>query len=154
MRSRSVLAVLVALLFLTPAMVGADRNKAGPVGGVRAEDVLKELAKTTFTARRDLPAEENIFIENGKVMEELFLLSQREHPVAVAAGKTATVSKVILMDTALQILFREKCGFVILTGEQQDLRNMTLPQVVDVARRGLGVVFQINSADQKPKLPT
>ncbi len=153
MRSRSVLAVLVALLFLTPAMVGADRNKAGPVGGVRAEDVLKELAKTTFTARRDLPAEENIFIENGKVMEELFLLSQREHPVAVAAGKTATVSKVILMDTALQVMFREKCGFVILTGEQ-DLRNMTLQQVVDVARRGLGVVFQINSADQKPKLPT
>jgi hypothetical protein len=149
-----VLAVLVALLFLTPTMVGVDRNKAGPVGGVRAEDVLKELAKTSYTARRDLPAEENIFIEDGRVMEELFLLSMREHPLAVAAGKTATVSKVILMDTALQVLFREKCGFVILIGGGQDIRNMTLPQVIDVARRGLGVMFQTNSADQKPKLPT
>jgi hypothetical protein len=153
MRAGSMWVVLVSILFLSPAMVGKDRTKAGPVGGVRAEDVLKELAKSTFTARRDLPAEENIFIENGKVMEELFLLSQREHPVAVAAGKTATVSKVILMDTALQVIFHEKCGFVILTGEQ-DLKNMTLPQVLDVARRGLGVMFETSSADQKPKLPT
>ena len=159
MRSRFPFVVAVSLLLVSAVSSGRD-PKAGPVTQdlhspqVRAGEVFRELAKTTYTARRDLPASENIFIEDGRVMEELLAFTMRERPLAVAAGQPARVSRVILMDTAIQVLFQEKCGLVIITPDDQEVRLMSVPQLIDLARRGLNLVFEVYPADQKPKRST
>ena len=157
MRTRILVVLVVALLFLVPAILYAQTHQVGWFAPdlrspqFLAEEVRSELAKSTYVARRDLPASEAIFVEYGGVREDLLVW---EHPTpAIGAGKRGTVEKVVVTERSIQILFREKCGIIILTYDVGDLRDKNVPELVDLARAGLNAVFQLWEV-RRPKLST
>jgi hypothetical protein len=159
MGSRSLVVVAVALGLLVPTSVSAQWQKPERFAPdlrspeLLAEEVRAELAKTTYLARRDLPAGEDIFVEGGRVPEEMLARTSRPRAVAVSAGQGATVLKVIVTETSIQVLFREKCSVTIVSEGEQDLRDRNVPELVGLARSGLSVVFHIGG-NLKRKLPT
>lgn len=157
MRTRLVLLLLLLLLLLLmlPPAVSGDIGKdvkEGPAAtqpDTRAADLLAELAKSTYTAKRAIPAMDGIFVENGRVMEGVFVQARSDHETAVAANRSATVSKVELLDRAIQIFFAEgKCALIVLPKGDQSIANMPLPELVDLAHRGISALFVA-----KPKAP-
>jgi hypothetical protein len=145
------------MLFLVPAILYALTYQVGwSTPDLRspqflAEEVRSELAKATYVARRDLPASETIFVEYGGVREDL--LVWEDSTPAIRAGKRGTVEKVVVTERSIQVLFREKCGIIILPYDVGDLRDKNVPELVDLARAGLNTVFQLWEV-RKPKLPT
>ena len=144
-------------LFLVPVPLAGQAEKDAPIAAVdtRPADMLIELNKATYNARRAIPASENIFIEEGKVIEALYVLTRQENPVAVPIGRVAVVSKVIFLDKAIQVFFQnDKCALLILTREDQMVRDMTLEQLLDLAKKGINALFTTKSGEAKQKLPT
>jgi hypothetical protein len=121
---------------------------------MRAEEVRKELSSATYTARRNLPMSEGLFVENGRLIEELFAFNSLASRPAVTAGEPATVWKVVLMTKAVQVFFKERFAVIVMTEGDRETKDMTTPQLVSLARRGLGTVLQIKPGEQKSKLPT
>lgn len=158
MGSRSLGIVTTALWLLVPVSLGAQWQKPERFAPdlrspeLLAEEVRAELAKTTYLARRDLPAGEDIFVEGGRV-QEMLARTWRPRAVAVGAGQRATVLKVIVTETSIQVLFREKCSVIIVSEGEQDLRDRNVPELVELTRSGLSVVFHIGG-NLKRKLPT
>lgn len=159
MGSRSIVIAAVALWLLVPASLGAQWQKPERFAPdlrspqLLAEEVREELAKTIYLARRDLPAGAEIFVEGGRVQEEMLARTSRPRAVAVGAGQRATVLKVIVTETSIQVLFRQKCSVIIVSEGGQDLRDRNVPELVEMARSGLSVVFHIGG-NLKRKLPT
>jgi hypothetical protein len=139
-------ALLIALLMLLSAgPLFAQAEKAAPppaAPDTRAADVVATLNKSTFTARKAIPASENIFIEDGKVIESLFNMARQENGVALPAGRTAAVSKVVLMDKALQVFFaNDKFALMILTKDHKSVDDMTADQLVELAKQAMVTLF-------------
>ncbi len=154
MRGRIVLLLVLLLLLLAPRTLSGQAETAGPAvqpPDTRAADLLAELGKSTYTAKRAIPATENIFVESGRVMDGLFSRARQEHGTAVAAGKITTVTKVVLLDRAVQVfLEKDQCALIILPKEDQFVKDMTLPQLLELARAGLGTLF--NSKPEPARL--
>ena len=159
MGSRSLATVTVAVWLLLPASLGAQWQKPERFAPdlrspeLLAEEVRDELAKTIYVARRDLPAGEDIFVKGGRVQDEMLARTSRSQAVAVGAGQRATVLKVIVTETSIQVLFREKCSVIIISEGEQDLRDRNVPKLVELAWSGLSVVFHIGG-NLRRKLPT
>ncbi len=139
-------ALLIALLMLLSAgPLFAQAEKAAPppaAPDTRAADVVAALNKSTFTAKRAIPASENIFIEDGKVIESLFSLARQENGVALAAGRTAAVSKVVLLGKALHVFFaNDKFALMILTKGAKSVDDMTADQLVELAKQAMAPLF-------------
>ncbi len=139
-------ALLIALLMLLsagPLFAQAEKAAPPPVApDTRAADVVAILNKSTFTAKRAIPASENIFIEDGKVIEALFALARHKNGVALPAGRTAAVSKVVLLDKALQVFFaNDKFALMILTKDNKSVDDMTADQLVELAKQAMAVLF-------------
>jgi hypothetical protein len=147
--------LLIALLLLAASPLNGQAEKAAPpavTADTRPAELLKELSARTFTAKRAIPTSDGIFVENGRVVEALFALGRQENPIAIAAGKTATVSKVLLLDKALHVfLAGDKCGLLILTREDKPTADMKLPELRKLALEGLGALF---TEGEQPKKPT
>lgn len=150
MRTRIVLLLLLLLLLLLmlPLAVSGDIGKdvkEGPVASqpdTRAADLLAELAKSTYTAKRAIPAMDGIFVENGHVMEGVFAQGRSDYETAVAANRSVTVSKVELLDRAIQIFFADgKCGLIVLPKEDRSIADMPLPELLDLAHKGISALF-------------
>ncbi len=159
MGRRSIVIVTVALWLLVPARLGAQWQKPERFAPdlrspqLLAEEVREELAKTTYLARRDLPAGQDIFVEGARVQGEMFARTSRPRAVAIGVGQRATVLKVIVTETSIQVFFREKCSVIIVSEGGQDLRDRNVPELAELARSGLSVVFHIGG-NLKRKLPT
>jgi len=142
MRIRKLGAVVV--LMVTGAVVSAQsgRTPERVLAERRGAELRAELAKSAYTAKRSLPASEDIFVENGQVIEALFVLTVREKPVALAAGSTTSVSKVVLLDRGLHIYFADnRCAVIVLTREDKLVKDMSARQLLDLAKEGIGVLF-------------
>ena len=148
-----------ALLLVILALLGAVALKGQtekavqvpPVSETRAADLLAGLSKSVYTARRTIPVSENIFVEDGRVLEGSFALTRKENPTAVAANQTVKVSKVLLLEKALHIFFADdKCALLILTKDGQGTDSMTLEQLGELARKGVGALFTSKPAPPKP----
>ncbi|HYM12706.1 MAG TPA: hypothetical protein VEU62_18350 [Bryobacterales bacterium] len=68
MRTRIVLflLLLLLLLFMIPPVASCETGKESPTATLpdtRAADLLAELAKSTYTAKRTIPAMDRIFVE-------------------------------------------------------------------------------------------
>ena len=138
--------LLIALLMLLSAgPLFAQAEKAAPppaAPDTRAADAMAILNKFTFTAKRAIPASENIFIEDRKVIEALFGLVRRENGIALPAGRTAAVSKVVLLDKALQVFFaNDKFALMILTKDGKSVDDMTADQLVEMAKQAMAALF-------------
>ena len=148
---------IALVLFLLPVPLAGQAEKDAPIAAVdtRPADMLIELNKATYFARRAIPASENIFIEEGKVIEALYVLTRQENPVAVPAGRVAVISKVIFLDKAVHVFFQNgKCALLILTREDQTVRDMTLEQLLDLTKKGINALFTTKIGEAKQKLPT
>ena len=144
-------ALLLALLMLLsagPLFAQAEKAAEPPAApDTRAADVVAILNKATFTAKRAIPASENIFIEDGKVIEALFVSARQENGVALPAGRTAAVSKVVLLGKALQVFFaNDKFALMILTKDGKSVDDMTADQLVEVAKQGMATLFNTKDA--------
>ncbi len=143
MRIRKLWAVV--LLTVTAAAVSAQsgRTPAMVLAERRGAELRKELAKSAYTAKRSLPASEDIFVENGQVIEALFVLTVREKPVAIPAGSTTSVSRVVLLDRGLHIYFADnRCAVIVLTKEDKLIQDMSTRQLLELAKEGIGVLFE------------
>jgi hypothetical protein len=152
MRLRYGLFAVILTLFCGAPLAGQEEKQL-PISPVdtRPAQMLLELNKASYAAKRAVPASDNIFIENGRVIEALFTLTRQENPVAIPAGQPAVVSKVILLDKAIHVFFQgDKCALLILTKEDQKVSEMTVEQLLDLARKGLTALFTVRT----PKVPT
>ncbi len=140
---------LLAGLFLMPVLLVAQTEKAPPAAAApdtRAADLLAELSKSTYTAKRAIPATDSIFIEDARVIEALFN-SARDRGIAIPSSKPATISKVLLLDRAVQVFFADgKCALLILAKEDQRVESMTLAQLADLAKKGIAALFAAKPA--------
>lgn len=132
----------VVLLMATGAVIWAQKTPAMVLAERRAAELRAELARSAYTAKRSLPASEDIFVENGQVIEALFVLTVREKPLAIPAGSTTLVSKVVLLDRGLHIYFADnRCAVIVLTKDDKLVKDMSVRQLVDLAKEGIGVLF-------------
>jgi hypothetical protein len=139
---RFVLMLLVAGPLIAQAEKPAD---------TRADNVMAALNKLTFTARRPIPASENIFVEDGKITEALYALAREQNGVALPSGQTAKVSKVLLLDKALHVFFAEdKFALLLLGKDNQSVNEMTTGQLLEMARKGIGALFTIKDPAKPP----
>lgn len=142
MRIRKFWVVVVPIV--TGAVVLAQSRKTPEVvlAEKRGAELRAELSKSAYTAKRSLPASEDIFVENGQVIEALFVLTVREKPVALPAGSTTSVSKVVLLDRGLHIYFADnRCAVIVLTKDDKLIKDMSTRQLLDLAKEGIGVLF-------------
>ncbi len=149
MRYRDVVWAIVLLLFAAGPLLGQAEQPAAPPSAaeLRARDVTAALARFTFTARRAIPASDNIFVEDGKVIEALFALARQENGVALPAGQSATVSKVVFLDKALHVfLAHDKFAVLILTKDNKSVADLSVDQLVDLAKKGLAALFTVKDA--------
>jgi hypothetical protein len=149
---------MVVFLLLTPWVIVAKSDKPVPDNQetspeIRAEQILRQLSTTIYTARRNLPVSDTLFVENGMLVESLFAFNSRGGRVAAAADQEVTVSKVVLMTKAVQVFFKEGFAVIVITERDRETKDMTLPQLVSLARKGLGSMLEAK-ADQKPKALT
>jgi hypothetical protein len=113
--------------------------------------VLAALNKLTFTAKRAIPASENIFVEDGKITEALYALAREQNGIALPAGQTAKVNKVLLLDKALQVFFADdKFALLLLGKDNQSVTEMTTQQLLEMARKGIGALFAIKDPAKPP----
>ena len=158
MRLVSVLVLILTLFLLLPGIVQGQRYQAEWFAPdlrspqLLASEVREVLAQATYLARRDLAACDNILVDEGRVREEV-LLRAREHPVAVAAGTRAKVARVVITEKTIQVVFHDKCSVVILPGGDRDLRDLNVPELLNLTRIGLRSVFWI-LGDPAAQLPT
>lgn len=123
---------------------------------LRPVEVMSQLAQWDFTATRNIPASDSIFVEQGRVIEGLFNAALADKEVAVAAGARTKVSSFVILDSAIQVyLEKDACALIILTENGLPTRPMTVEQLVHLARTGLAALFQSNMPEPKtPRLPT
>jgi len=144
MRYQVVLLIIILMLLSAGPLFAQAEGAAPPPAApdTRAADVMAILNKSTFTAKRAIPASENTFIEDGKVIEALFALVRRENGIALPAGRTAAVSKVVLLDKALQVFFaNDKFALMILTKDGKSVDDMTADQLVEIAKQAMAALF-------------
>ena len=144
MRYRYVL-LIAALMVLVAGPLIAQAEKAAPPppsAVARAADVLAALNKSAYTAKRAIPASENIFIEDSKVIEAMFALARQQEGVGINAGQTVTVSKVLLLDKALHVFFADdKIALLILTKDNKSVDELTTNQLLELAKKGIAALF-------------
>jgi len=147
-------AVLLLALPLFSQLPGGAEEWQPP--DLRPVEVMKQLSTVNFTALRNIPASDSIFIEQGRVIEGLFNAALAEHEVAVAAGNQTKVSSFVILDSAIQVyLQNDTCALIILTENSLPTQSMTTEQLVNLARSGLAALFQSDAPESKPpKLPT
>jgi hypothetical protein len=142
MRIRKLLVVVVPIVTAAVVAAQSGRTPAMVLAERRGAELRAELAKSAYEAKRSLPASEDIFVENGQVIEALFVLTVREKPLAIPAGSTTFVSKVVLLDRGLHIYFADnRCAVIVLTKEDKLIKDMSARQLLDLAKEGIGVLF-------------
>ena len=77
----------------TPAQQTLEAKQAE-----QAEKVLRQLAKSEYRAKVDIPKADCLFVEDGKIVEAMYQNAVREYPKAVPAGAVTKVSSVIVME--------------------------------------------------------
>lgn len=147
MRYRIAVGVVVVAL-LAPRMLAAQDEKPAPASpDIRAAELKTELLKNTYTAKRAIPESDNIFVENGRVVEALFTMEREGHATALESGKTTSISKVVLLDRAIQVFFaNDKCALLILTKGERRTADMAPPELLELARQGIGALFTAKKA--------
>lgn len=140
--------VVLMLVVAGPLMAQAEKEAPPPAApDTRAADVQAVLNKSSYTAKRAIPATENIFIEDGKVIEAMFAMARQENGIALPTGQTASVSKVVLLDKALQVFFaNDKFALMILTKDNKSVNDMTMEQLVELAKKGVATLFTLKDA--------
>lgn len=123
---------------------------------MRPVEVMKQLSQPSFTALRDIPASDGIFVDQGRVIEGVLNAALAEKDVAVAAGKQTKVSSFFILDSAIQVFLEDDaCALIILTDGGGPTRPMTVERLLKLARSGLAALFTSDTPEPKtPKLPT
>lgn len=147
-------AVLLLAMPLCAQLPGGTEKWQPP--DLRPVEVMSQLAEWDFTATRNVPASDRIFIEQGRVIEGLFNAALAENKVAVTAGARTKVSSFVILDSAIQVfLENDACALVILTKNGLPTQPMTAEQLVNLARSGLAALFRSDMPESKePRLPT
>ena len=110
----------------------------------RESELLKELAKFEYKAKRSIPAADSIFVEKGKVQEALYKLAMQTGGVLLKPGATTKVSSVKIMDRGIQVFFEtDKCALINLAADSEDIAKMSLSQMVDFSKASISALFQI-----------
>ena len=153
MRYRPALLLIVLMLLMSGSLWGQETKTApAPPPDTRAADLLAELSKRLHR-QEGHPAVRQHLRGNGKVMEALLAMARQERPPAIPVGKSATVSKVLLLDKALHIfLADDKCALLILTKDDRVIADFTLPELLKLAQEGLGVLFTSKLTEAPRKL--
>ncbi len=148
--------LLLILTVLAAAPLAGQTGKPTPAEPVdtRPADLLAELGKSVYIAKRAIPACDGILVEGGRVMESVFALNRQEKPSAVSAGNKVTVSKVLLLDKAVHVFFAEdKFALLILAKEGQAVADMTLPQLLKLSEEGIRALFTAQPAEKPASKP-
>jgi hypothetical protein len=153
MRYRDAWLLIVLMLLAAGPLYGQpEKAPPGPTPEqIRAGELKGTLAKYLYVAKRAIPASENIFIEDGKVIEALFVMARQENGVALPAGQSAPLSKVVLLDKAVHVFFGEdKFAVLILTRDNRSVADMTTAELLDLAKKGLAALFTVKDPAKPP----
>lgn len=146
------LAPLLVLALALPAAAQAQPEKSAD--NDLEQQVLKELAKFEFKAKRDVPAADSIFVDKGRLQEAMYKLSLSQGGVLLKSGKTTKVSSVKIMEHGIQIFLEtDKCAMISMAADTEAVQKMAVPKLVELSKATLGALFtavEVPAGSAKP----
>lgn len=115
--------------------------------------LLDHLQKHVYRARRDIRAVDCITVQDGRIIEwHTHGRSEKRRKVLLRAGTVTQVSKVEVTDSAIQVYFEvDTCSVIAVSSVPLDTASMTMPQLLETARKAIGALFEtIGSVPKKP----
>jgi hypothetical protein len=153
MRLAIALAMVLALLVPALAQKPAPAQKSVPAQKAETpapgpsdleKQLLNALAKYEYRAKRDVPAADSIFVENGRLNQSMYKLSLQQGGVLLKSGLATKVSSVKIMEHGIQIFFAtDKCALMNVAAETDNLPRMPLQKLVDLSKTAIGALFEI-----------
>lgn len=144
MRRITILLVLFALVLTGVASKAPAQAVTKSATADLESQLLKELAKYEYKAKKDVPAADYLFIEKGRLQEAMYKSALQTGGVLVKAGAVTKVSSVKIMDRGVQIFFEtDKCAMINMAAENDDLAKMSLPKLVEFSKTSIAALFHI-----------
>ena len=118
----------------------------------KTKEILAELTRTEYRARKDTPLVDCNFVENGKLMEGIFNSNMGDAKV-LRAGTVTKISSIKVMEHAIQVYFAsDTLGVIGINTPQVDTSVMSVKDLAEMARKALAPLFDTVKADEvKPK---
>lgn len=141
------------LLLLALVVPGFAQKAAAPSEEPTGleQQLLKELAKYEYKAKRDVPAADSIFVEKGKLQLPMYKLSLQQGGVLLKTGKTTKVSSVKIMDHGVQVFFEtDKCALINMAADSEQVMSLPLQKLLDFTRTSIGALFEQVGGEQAP----
>ena len=114
----------------------------------RTAAVLRELTQFQYKAQMDIPAEDFLFVDDGKLLSATYRAALK-NGIAVKADAITTVSQVKIMEFGIQIfLADDACALIGSAGEKVEMSSLTVEQLKALAKKTLAAMLL-----QLPKPP-
>ncbi len=146
---RNSLMILTGILALALSAAGQTKPAATPQELIEAKQaeqsqaLLRGLGEFQYRAKIDIPAVDCIFVEDGKISEGTYHSALKEYPKALAAGAVTKISRVKVMEHAIQIFFAtDSCALIAVRAAAMDTAAMTNKELLEMARKSIAPLFE------------
>lgn len=144
---RTTLISLILLALAVPAWAQGNRTTleqqlAEKQKIEKTQTVLRDLTQAAYKAKVDMPTSDSLFVNDGKVSEAMYNAALRAGKVAIKTGETAKVTRVQVLDFAVQVFFGdESVALIGTTANQADTAKMSGAELCDLAKRTVAAFF-------------
>lgn len=145
--------ILVTLMIACLATVAAPgQNKpaqAGPAAqdrqAQRAAELLLELQKHVYRARRDIPLVDCIVVEDGKLIEwHVYGKSMKKRPTVLRAGTVTQVSSVKVGDSSIEVFFAtDTCSLTAVSARPLNTATASFQQLLETTSKAIAAIFEV-----------
>ena len=154
-RSLVLLILLVVLVAGSSAQQPPAETQSSEARQTAVARKIKEaLEPLSFKAKTDIPAADNIFVEDGKLSDASYRAELKTHGKALKAGAVTKISSIEVMDFGVQIFFEtDSCALIALTAKQESTGGMTVEDLVKLVRKSAAPLFEVIEAagGEKPR---
>ena len=146
---RTTLIAVILLVLAVPAMgqgnkTTLEKDLQSKQKMEKAQSVLRELAQVDYKAKMDIPASDNLFVNDGKLSEAMYNAAKREGKIAIKAGQTSKVVKVELLDFAIEVYFGdESCALIGTPAVQAETTSVSSADLTALAKKTIAAFFDI-----------
>ena len=145
---RALFTVMILLALVVPA-AAAQNNQSQleklmqQKNQTKINEIMKNLTQTEYKARLDIPASDSLFVDDGKVVEGMYKVALKNNKVAFKAGETAKVTKVEILDFAIQVYFNEDTAIIGSAANHMDLDKVSPADLTDLASKSIAAFFDV-----------
>jgi hypothetical protein len=143
---KSLVIVLVLAVFAVPLTAqgvkdSLDKAMQEKRQAEKSALVLRELAQTNYRAMMDIPANDGLFVEDGKLLVATYRVALKSG-VAIKAGDVTKITQVKLLDFGVQIYFGETGSAIIGWADKFEPANQPVEVVAALAKKTVLAMFE------------